>query len=142
LPCPALANANTPPIGDTTQHVYRNEAVEHYIGGERMRRNVFQVLRGLHYLHTAGLVYNDMRFHNVMLDKHCNTRIIDMGMVTPAKHGVKKDAEPLYVCLGVVIVCTIPCPSPFPFAPCLPCVAKSHVLGLALPLPFGFPLPK
>mmetsp|Transcript_39480 Transcript_39480/g.111913 ORF Transcript_39480/g.111913 Transcript_39480/m.111913 type:complete len:306 (-) Transcript_39480:262-1179(-) len=79
------------------EHVYRNEAVEHYIGGERMRRNVFQVLRGLHYLHTAGLVYNDMRFHNVMLDKHCNTRIIDMGMVTPAKHGVKKDAEPLYL---------------------------------------------
>ena len=34
----------------------------------------------------AGLVYNDMRYHNVMLDRHCNLRIIDMGAVTPSKH--------------------------------------------------------
>eukprot|EP00873_Tetraselmis_striata_P014458 jgi/Tetstr1/434722/TSEL_023775.t1 len=47
---------------------------------ERLKLNVFQLLRGLHYMHSANLTHNDLRAKNTMVDAECNLKIIDLGL--------------------------------------------------------------
>eukprot|EP00873_Tetraselmis_striata_P016727 jgi/Tetstr1/436991/TSEL_025763.t1 len=47
---------------------------------QQQKLNFFQLIRGLHYMHSAGVVHNDFREHNTMLDADCNLKIIDLGL--------------------------------------------------------------
>eukprot|EP00873_Tetraselmis_striata_P014454 jgi/Tetstr1/434718/TSEL_023772.t1 len=47
---------------------------------EQLKLNLFQLLRGVHYMHTARLTHNDLRAKNTMLDGDCNLKIIDLGL--------------------------------------------------------------
>jgi len=47
---------------------------------EQLKLNIFQLFRGMHYMHTANLTHNDLRSRNTMLDGDCNLKIIDLGL--------------------------------------------------------------
>eukprot|EP00873_Tetraselmis_striata_P023614 jgi/Tetstr1/443878/TSEL_031831.t1 len=53
-----------------------------------LQQRVFQFIRGIAFLHRANLVHEDLRWHNVMLDRDCNLVLIDLGNVHPA-HAVR-----------------------------------------------------
>lgn len=42
----------------------------------------------------AGLVHNDLRHFNTMVDKECNTKIIDLGISSLAKPMIKQTGKP------------------------------------------------
>jgi serine/threonine protein kinase len=42
---------------------------------------MYQLLRGLKYLHSAGVVHRDLKPSNLLLNSNCELRICDMGLV-------------------------------------------------------------
>ena len=41
---------------------------------------VYQILRGLKYLHSAGILHRDLKPSNILLNSSCNLKICDFGM--------------------------------------------------------------
>lgn len=41
---------------------------------------MFQLLRGIRYLHTAGVLHRDLKPSNVLVDGRCSLKIIDFGL--------------------------------------------------------------
>lgn len=40
---------------------------------------MYQILRGLHYLHSAGVFHRDIKPSNILLNRECELRICDFG---------------------------------------------------------------
>lgn len=45
---------------------------------------MYQLLRGLHYLHSAGVFHRDIKPSNILLNKECELRICDFGTLSGA----------------------------------------------------------
>lgn len=43
---------------------------------------MYQLLRGLHYLHSAGVFHRDIKPSNILLNKECELRICDFGTLS------------------------------------------------------------
>ena len=46
-----------------------------------MQTIVYQLLRGLKYVHSAGVVHRDLKPSNLLLNANCDLRICDFGLV-------------------------------------------------------------
>ncbi|OIW05784.1 hypothetical protein TanjilG_23570 [Lupinus angustifolius] len=45
---------------------------------------LYQVLRGLKYIHSANIIHRDLKPRNLLLNGNCDLKIIDFGMARPA----------------------------------------------------------
>ncbi|XP_017014695.1 mitogen-activated protein kinase p38b [Drosophila takahashii] len=46
---------------------------------------VYQILRGLKYIHSAGVIHRDLKPSNIAVNEDCELRILDFGLARPAE---------------------------------------------------------
>lgn len=54
---------------------------------------MFQLLRGIHYLHAAGVLHRDLKPSNVLVDAKCRLKICDFGLARAAFRAEREDAD-------------------------------------------------
>uniref|UniRef100_F1L8U5 Mitogen-activated protein kinase 7 n=1 Tax=Ascaris suum TaxID=6253 RepID=F1L8U5_ASCSU len=54
---------------------------------------LYQILRGLRYLHTAGIAHRDLKPSNLLVNSDCHLRIADFGMAKLAMRDHIEEAE-------------------------------------------------
>lgn len=47
---------------------------------------VYQILRGLKYLHSAGVIHRDLKPSNIAINQNCDIKILDFGLARPSAH--------------------------------------------------------
>lgn len=47
---------------------------------------VYQILRGLKYIHSAGVIHRDLKPSNIAVDEDCELRILDFGLARPTEN--------------------------------------------------------
>lgn len=80
---------------DTFQQIY---LVTHLMGAdlnniirtqrltdEHVQFLVYQMLRGLKYIHSAGVIHRDLKPSNLAVNEDCELRILDFGLARPAE---------------------------------------------------------
>ena len=59
------------------------------LSDEHIQYFIYQILRGVLFLHSAGVVHRDWRPANILANKNCDLKICDLGM----DHGIFKDDD-------------------------------------------------
>jgi p38 MAP kinase len=52
---------------------------------EHVQFLVYQMLRGLKYIHSAGVIHRDLKPSNLAVNEDCELRILDFGLARPAE---------------------------------------------------------
>ena len=47
---------------------------------EHIQYFVYQILRGVLYMHSANVVHRDLKPSNILANKNCDTKICDLGL--------------------------------------------------------------
>lgn len=55
-------------------------AVHSAVPSKAMKRILFNIVRGVHFLHTNNIVHLDLKPDNVMLDENCAPKVVDLGI--------------------------------------------------------------
>ncbi|KAM3136216.1 hypothetical protein pb186bvf_011675 [Paramecium bursaria] len=50
------------------------------LSDEHIQLFLYQILRGLKYLHTAGILHRDLKPRNLLLNRNCDLKICDFGL--------------------------------------------------------------
>lgn len=52
---------------------------------EHVQFLVYQILRGLKYIHSAGVIHRDLKPSNLAVNEDCELRILDFGLARQAE---------------------------------------------------------
>lgn len=52
---------------------------------EHVQFLIYQILRGLKYIHSAGVIHRDLKPSNLAVNEDCELRILDFGLARPAE---------------------------------------------------------
>ncbi len=47
---------------------------------EHIQYFIYQILRGLLYMHSANVIHRDLKPSNLLLNKNCDLKICDLGL--------------------------------------------------------------
>jgi len=61
----------------------------------------YQILRGLHYIHSSGVIHRDLKPSNLLVNSNCDLAICDFGLA----RSVGKTDEPLTV--RAIMACSL-----------------------------------
>lgn len=50
------------------------------LSGEHIRWLAFQLVRGIHYMHTSRVFHRDLKPSNILINARCDLRIVDFGL--------------------------------------------------------------
>lgn len=57
---------------------------------EHIQYFIYQILRGVLYMHSANVVHRDLKPSNILANKNCDLKICDLGL---GRGGIKEDDE-------------------------------------------------
>jgi serine/threonine protein kinase len=57
---------------------------------EHIQYFLYQILRGVLYMHSAGVVHRDLKPSNILANKNCDLKICDLGL---GRGGIKEDDD-------------------------------------------------
>jgi serine/threonine protein kinase len=57
---------------------------------EHIQYFIYQILRGVLYMHSAGVVHRDLKPSNILANKNCDLKICDLGL---GRGGIKDDDD-------------------------------------------------
>ncbi|CAH8523237.1 unnamed protein product [Schistosoma curassoni] len=67
-----------------------------YLSLEHVKLFVYQILRGLKYLHSAGVIHRDLKPGNLLVNSDCLLKICDFGLARSVpSFGVERSCNPL-----------------------------------------------
>ena len=52
---------------------------------EHIKFIVYQIVRALKYIHSAGLIHRDLKPANIAINEECDIKILDFGLARPAE---------------------------------------------------------
>lgn len=52
---------------------------------ELVRFMAYQLVRAMHYLHSAGVVHRDLKPSNLLLNANCELKVCDFGLVSTSE---------------------------------------------------------
>ena len=58
---------------------------------------IYQILRGLLYIHSAGVIHRDLKTRNLLLNSDCSMKICDFGLARLVAKNQKSDVLTDYV---------------------------------------------
>ena len=50
------------------------------LSGEHIQFFLYQVLRGMKYVHSAGILHRDLKPRNLLVNSNCDLKICDFGL--------------------------------------------------------------
>lgn len=79
-------------IGIVLEYASGGELFDHILTHRYLKDNVAcrlfaQLISGVHYLHSKGIVHRDLKLENLLLDKHKNIMISDFGFANSFRYG-------------------------------------------------------
>lgn len=54
---------------------------------------IFQILCGLHYIHSAGVIHRDLKPGNILINANCHVKICDFGLARGLQEGDDVDGK-------------------------------------------------
>ncbi|SPP82705.1 mitogen-activated protein kinase p38a [Drosophila guanche] len=57
-----------------------------HLSDDHVQFLVYQILRGLKYIHSAGVIHRDLKPSNIAVNEDCELRILDFGLARPTEN--------------------------------------------------------
>lgn len=58
---------------------------------------MYQLINGLHYMHSAGIIHRDLKPHNILVNSNCDLKICDFGLSRAVQYDTNPQLSTVYL---------------------------------------------